>query len=153
MIQNSLPRLLEGMADALRDVVAPALEDPFARSQAQASAELLRNLAPRVEWRCDDLAAVVADVREVLAAADGAGPEGVAELAAARSLLDRAPPDRADNAALVDARRDHLAALAGVQAWLAGAEGHDALREQVRDVVRRQLAGELERLRTAAGRP
>ena len=41
MIQNSLERLLGGVAAALRDEIAPALEDEFARGQALAGAEIL----------------------------------------------------------------------------------------------------------------
>ena len=53
-MQNSLERLLAGVAAALREDIAPALEDEYARGQALAGAEILENLVPRVQWRADD---------------------------------------------------------------------------------------------------
>ena len=67
MIQNSLERLLAGVAAALREDIAPQLEDEFARGQALAGAEILENLVPRVQWRADDAEAVIALVRPLLA--------------------------------------------------------------------------------------
>jgi hypothetical protein len=67
MMQNSLERLLAGVAAALREDIAPALEDEFARGQALAGAEILENLVPRVQWRVDDAEAVIALVRPLLA--------------------------------------------------------------------------------------
>jgi hypothetical protein len=52
---NSLDRLLDGIAATLRDDIAPQLDDPYVRAQAQAAAELLAHLAEHVEWRCDQL--------------------------------------------------------------------------------------------------
>jgi len=66
MIQNSLERLLAGVAAALREDIAPQLEDEFARGQALAGAEILENLVPRVQWRADDAEAVIALVRPLL---------------------------------------------------------------------------------------
>ena len=67
MIQNSLERLLAGVAAALREDIAPQLEDEFARGQALAGAEILENLVPRVQWRADDAEAVIALIRPLLA--------------------------------------------------------------------------------------
>jgi hypothetical protein len=50
-MQNSAERLLTGIAAALRDVTAP---DAYDRAQLAAAAELLDNLAGRLEWRHDD---------------------------------------------------------------------------------------------------
>jgi hypothetical protein len=50
MMQNSLPRLCEGIALTLNDVVLPSVTEPFARGQTLAAIELLRNLATRVSW-------------------------------------------------------------------------------------------------------
>jgi hypothetical protein len=66
MMQNSLERLLAGVATALREDIAPQLEDEFARGQALAGAEILENLVPRVQWRADDAEAVIALVRPLL---------------------------------------------------------------------------------------
>ena len=54
MIQNSLPRLLEGIAQSLHDTVLPNVADSFARGQTLAAIELLRNLASRTQWGDDD---------------------------------------------------------------------------------------------------
>ncbi|MGA0064460.1 MAG: hypothetical protein ACO3IV_03365 [Ilumatobacteraceae bacterium] len=54
MIQNSLPRLLEGIAQSLHDAVLPNVSDSFARGQTLAAIELLRNLATRTQWGDDD---------------------------------------------------------------------------------------------------
>ena len=63
---NSLDRIFEAMGSQLREVVAPRLDDGYARSQVMAMAELLANLATRVEWRCDQLHEVVVSVRDAL---------------------------------------------------------------------------------------
>lgn len=78
MIQGSLDRIFEGMAAQLREVVAPDLPEGYARAQALAMAELLGNLATRVEWRCDQLA-------EAVALAGSEVPSGNQALLAARS--------------------------------------------------------------------
>ena len=53
MIQNSLPRLLDGIAQSLHDAVLPNVADSFARGQTLAAIELLRNLASRTQWGDD----------------------------------------------------------------------------------------------------
>lgn len=84
MIQDSLDRILDGMATQLRDVIAPELPEGYARVQALAMAELLANLGTRVEWRCDQLAEVVAlaglEVPQVNAALLAARSEALAGL-------------------------------------------------------------------------
>ena len=108
------------MARQLREVIAPALTDPYARSQALAMVELLGNLETRVEWRCDQLREAVSEVRAALG--------------------DRVPdPAGLGNAELVEARRGALAALAEAQA---------AGREDLLEVASRLLDAELGRLRT-----
>jgi hypothetical protein len=66
MMYNSLDRLLDGIAATLRDEIAPQLHDPYARSQAQAAAELLAHLAEHVEWRCDQLRTEIDAARALL---------------------------------------------------------------------------------------
>ena len=151
MRQNSLERLLAGMAASLRDVVEPALTDPYARSQVQAAVDLLRNLAPRVEWRCDDLLAVTTRLRDVLAEAVAEALDDAAELAEARAWLAQPPPAPTDNAALVAARTAGLRALAAVQDWAAAAAARgdavgERVRERTRDLAAWQLEQELGRL-------
>ena len=53
MIQNSLPRLLDGIAQSLHDAVLPNVTDSFSRGQTLAAIELLRNLASRTQWGDD----------------------------------------------------------------------------------------------------
>jgi hypothetical protein len=65
-VQNSLERLCDGIAASLREDVAPAIEDPYARAQVTAAIELLGNLAARVEWRSDLLREEINHVRAVL---------------------------------------------------------------------------------------
>ena len=62
-MQNSLERLFDGIATSLRENVAPAVEDPFAKAQVAATIELLANLAVRVEWRADLLREEIERIR------------------------------------------------------------------------------------------
>ena len=66
MMYNSLDRLLDGIAATLRNDIAPEVDDPYARAQAHAAAELLAHLAEHVEWRCDHLRAEVDAARAAL---------------------------------------------------------------------------------------
>jgi len=74
MIQNSLPRLLEGIAQSLHDAVLPNVADSFARGQTLAAIELLRNLASRTQWG-DDAARLEAQRLVDALAAAGAPPD------------------------------------------------------------------------------
>jgi len=47
---NSLERILDGIMSALTSEVVPRVDDAFARGQALAIVDLLRNLGPRLEW-------------------------------------------------------------------------------------------------------
>lgn len=124
-MQNSLERLFAGMATSLREDVAPAVEDPYARAQVMAATELLANLAERVEWRSDLVREEIERVRTVLETA----PERPA-------VLDAPVPS--DNAGLIDSRTAHLDALA--RAEVADPE--------LRDLLTWQLDRELGLLRT-----
>lgn len=61
-MQNSLDRLFEGMASALRQDVLPHLADPYARAQVTAAIELLGNLSTRVDWREPEAAEALAEL-------------------------------------------------------------------------------------------
>jgi len=98
-MQNSLERLFEGLATSLREDVAPAVEDPYAKAQVSASIELLANLAARVEWRADLLHEEIERCRTVLETA----PQRPAR-------LDTPVPE--SGAALSDAHAAYLDALA-----------------------------------------
>jgi len=47
---NSLERILDGIMSALTTEIVPRVDDAFARGQALAIVDLLRNLGPRLEW-------------------------------------------------------------------------------------------------------
>ena len=76
---------MEGIAAALREAVVPELSDSYARSQAEVAANLIANLATRVQWRPDMLQAELGRLEPILAHAARIAP---------RHLLDpgaRAP--------------------------------------------------------------
>ena len=85
MLQNSLDRLLAALAVSLTDEIAPQLEDPYARAQAMAAAELVNNLSTRVEWRRDLL---IEEIEAVYSALDER-PEGPVDELSADALNDR----------------------------------------------------------------
>jgi hypothetical protein len=80
-----LERLLERLAEEVAAAGPQAGRDPYARAQLEAAAEILRNLAPRVQWREDaDFDAVVAG----LVRAGGAADADAITAAAAAQLED-----------------------------------------------------------------
>ena len=124
-MQNSLDRLFDGIAISLRENVAPAVDDPFAKAQVAATIELLANLAVRVEWRADLLREEIERIRTVLETA----PERP-------SVLDAPIP--LDSAGLVASRAAHLDALVHA----------DAAEDELRELLTWQLERELGLLRT-----
>jgi hypothetical protein len=142
MMQNSLERLFAGMAETLQDTVAPAVDDPYARSQVMAAVDLLANLASRVEWRAADQLEAINRVRDVLRSTPTEAP------ASLTAPLDEDLPAATDAAGLETSRRAHYAAIAEVQRWLERAEGHDPVREAVQEFVLWDLEAELGRLRS-----
>lgn len=123
MMQNSLDRLFEGLAASLRDSVLPSVDDPYARSQVRAAIELLGNLSTRVEWRRDQLEAVVDHIASALATAGIESPQRTGDL--------------------LEDRTTHLAALAAA----AGTnEPHPAIQE----AIEWHLKTEMDLLRTGA---
>jgi hypothetical protein len=129
MLQNSLDRIFEGLARALRDDVLPAVSDPYARAQVLAGAELIANLAPRVEWRSAELEEEIDRVRTLLAAA-----------ADRPVILDEEVPR--ENAALVASHHAHLEELARAL------EAGNVPEEPLRAYLAWQLERDLVRLRT-----
>lgn len=71
-----LPRLLAGIASALRTHVEPNVDDEFARMQLRAIDEALRNLSGRVEWSMAELTADIEEREAVLGRLGGAGWTG-----------------------------------------------------------------------------
>jgi aminoglycoside phosphotransferase (APT) family kinase protein len=140
-IQNSLPRILEGLAEQLAETVAPAVDDPFAKAQVMAAVELLNNLQTRVEWRTADFAGVVERVRQVLEEATDA-PLHV------RGVLGDPLPEPHDVKAMLVAERNHRRALGQLQAWLESQPGHEDLHATVQELVLWDLERELSLLRS-----
>ena len=116
-MQNSLERLFDGVVTSLRDDVAPAVDDPYARAQVAAAIELLANLAERVEWRSDLLRDEIEQVRAVLETArerpavldapipaDNAGPRRLARRPSRRPRARRRGRPGAARSPLLAAR-------------------------------------------------
>lgn len=91
-MQNSLDRLFEGLSTTLRDTVAPAVDDPYVKSQVLAAVELINNIATRVDWRREPAPEVAAARAELarLTSAPIAELQRMPSLAAeVRTALDR----------------------------------------------------------------
>ena len=67
-MNNSLERLLEGIAMALRRDVIPRLDDEYATGQALAVIDLINNMKPRVDWAVPPLLARAHSQRALLVA-------------------------------------------------------------------------------------
>lgn len=141
-MQNSLSRLLEGMAHTLHRAVLPNLEDDYARAQVLACIEIMGNLETRVTWtpehaerRVRRLVDTIADVAPDL-------PDDP-DLAAVRAVAAEASRGTDDQDG-----REVLQAFADLQRWLAGTPGHPAF-TPVTEAVAADLREELDRLRTA----
>ncbi len=60
---NSLERLFTEIIHTLQRA-SQSIGDPYVRSQVFAVVDILTNLAHRVEWKCSDLKAQIADLEE-----------------------------------------------------------------------------------------
>ncbi len=140
-MQGSAKRMLEAIAYSLRDFVAPRVQDEFARTQLEAAAEVLENLAVRVDWRAD-LHEPSAGLHELLAGACAHAPRS--ELPITRAWLAA----HADNPA-ASAWSERLEALAEVQAWIADpATDEPALRVELQAFLQADFERERRLLRT-----
>lgn len=138
MMQNSLERLLTGMAVALRNDVLPAVDDRYARAQTSACVELLGNLATRVDWRTDQLDETVARARVAIDAAIDQSP--------VLSVLLDSPPAAGDPLT----ERNHWLAMVSSAIRSCDDEGlDDAAREPLVRFACWHLETELSLLRTA----
>jgi len=88
---DSARELLDAVARALRDEVAPHVADQFAEMQCKAAAELLGNLAGELDWAPQAIERRRAWDRELLAALRAAGWEGPDDVAPALRWLARQP--------------------------------------------------------------
>jgi hypothetical protein len=146
-MQNSLDRLLSGVAQVLAETVAPATADPYARAQALAASELLENLRPRVTWEPGFALGWTARARELFAEAREALP-GDSELVPLDVALGTPAPG-ATAPAIEEYARLHTEALVDLQRRLAAAPEGVAprLADDVRALVSARLDDELTRLR------
>ena len=103
-----VPRLLEGVAAALRTHVEPHVTDRFAQMQLRAIDELLRNLAERVDWSPLEVTQEIDDIERLLGALTQAGwtapdrpgadterrrEDALAELSQALTWIERLPSE------------------------------------------------------------
>lgn len=146
MIQNSLDVLFDGMLRTLQEVI-PLVDDGYARGQMEAAADILANLAERVDWREAELRETIRRSRAILAAAVAEAPDAT-QLTAARDCL---AGSRATAGGLA-ARRDlHLSALVGVQRY-ASETGSAGLQRRLDRFMNWQLETESVLLRRARAR-
>lgn len=147
-MNNSLNRLIDGIIIALEREIIPRVDDAYARGQAFAVMDLLRNMRPRLEWSREATLAQVALQESALARVDDL----------CRGQVERPPisaPPAAASTTLetrqLEARRDLLEAeVCGVLKWLAEHRGaldaavaqavEDTLANYMREAVRRELA-------------
>ncbi len=147
-MNNSLNRLIDGIIIALEREIIPRVDDAYARGQAFAVMDLLRNMRPRLEWSREVTLAQVGLQEEALKRIDDLcrgqveRPPAYAPPAAASITLDTKH---------LEARRDRLEAeVCGVLKWLTEHRGaldaavaqsvEDALTNYMREAVKRELA-------------
>ncbi len=115
-MNNSLDRLLDGMASTLRTQIIPKLDDDFARGQAFGVIYMLNSIRLRADWSIDflkdQLALQATALTALNAALRGRGP----------ALPDGALPQALVSAkALQDLRDANDRAICGLIVWLADA--------------------------------
>jgi hypothetical protein len=147
-MNNSLNRLIDGIIIALEREIIPRVDDAYARGQAFAVMDLLRNMRPRLEWS-----------REVTLAQVGLQEAALGQMddlcrGQAKRPPAYAPPPAPSNTLgtkELEARRDQLEAeVCGLLKWLAGHRAaldpavaksvEDTLTNYMRDAIRRELA-------------
>lgn len=149
-MQNSLDRLLGGIAEILDDAVAPEVTDPWVRSQVTAAAELLGQLRVRVTWDVDAMP-WLDGCRDAIARAV-AYDERPEAFPAGRRALELGPVDglAAGTRAVEDYVAAHLEALSELAVWSIGAERPpDDLVDAVRSAVDAHAESERALLRAA----
>jgi hypothetical protein len=147
-MNNSLNRLIDGIVIALEREIIPRVDDAYARGQAFAVMDLLRNMRPRLEWSREVTLAQVGMQETALRRVDDL----------CRGQVERPPvyaPPSAASTTLdtkeLEARRDRLEAeVCGVLKWLTehrtaldatvAKSVEDTLTNYMREAVRRELA-------------
>lgn len=147
-MNNSLNRLIDGIIIALEREIIPRVDDAYARGQAFAVMDLLRNMRPRLEWSREVTLAQVGLQEAALGRVDDLC-RGQAERPPAY-----APPPALSNTLgtkELEARRDQLEAeVCGLLKWLAGHRAsldpavtksvEETLTNYMREAIKRELA-------------
>jgi hypothetical protein len=147
-MNNSLNRLIDGIVIALEREIIPRVDDAYARGQAFAVMDLLRNMRPRLAWSREVTLEQVGLQEAALSRVD--------ELC--RGQIERPPAYATPSAAAgtldtkeLEARRDRLEAeVCGVLKWLSerrpkldaavAKSVEDTLTNYMREAVKRELA-------------
>jgi hypothetical protein len=147
-MNNSLNRLIDGIIIALEREIIPRVDDAYARGQAFAVMDLLRNMRPRLEWSREVTLAQVVLQEAALGRVDDL----------CRGRVERPPayePPAVPSITLdtkeLEARRDRLEAeVCGVLKWLTGHRTaldaavaksvEETITNYMREAVRRELA-------------
>ncbi len=144
-MSNSLKRILDGVMSALNSEVVPRIDDAFARGQALAIVDLLRNLGPRLEWShsilWQQIEAQEAALRRVsqLCAGSAVQPPAMAP----RNFSGEHP--RADE---LIARRNELdGQVSATLTWLYSRRGElsAAVADEIEATIRRYMHEQLQR--------
>ena len=135
---DSPRQLLQAIAVALTEEVAPHVDDPFAQMQCKAAAELLANLADELDWAPAPLQARNEQLRTLRDALRRSGWPG-----ADRSESDSASPPARDGVQAT--RAALLAELREGMAWLADAP--EAAATEVDQLLRADLDQQVAALR------
>jgi hypothetical protein len=147
-MNNSLNRLIDGIVIALEREIIPRVDDAYARGQAFAIMDLLRNMRPRLQWSREITLAQVALQEAALTRVDQAC-RGQKERP--RAYAAPATPSNTLDTTELEARRDRLEAeVCDVLKWLAehraGLDSaaaksvEEALTNYMREAVKRELA-------------
>src|ERR1700744_1656999 len=99
---DSPQRLLHAIAVALTEEVAPHVDDPFARMQCKAPAELLANLADELDWARAPLQRRNDELRAILDALRRSGWSGPSPSAAEGQAAAQSAPARQAGGARAD---------------------------------------------------
>jgi len=147
-MNNSLNRLIDGIVIALEREIIPRVDDAYARGQAFAVMDLLRNMRPRHEWSREVTLAQVGLQEAALGRVDELcrgqteHPPAYAPASPASNTLETRE---------LEARRDRLEAeVCGVLKWLTEHRSaldaavarsvEDTLTNYMRQAVKRELA-------------
>jgi len=147
-MNNSLNRLIDGIVIALECEIIPRVDDAYARGQAFAVMDLLRNMRPRLQWSREVTLAQVALQETALGRVDDV----------CRGQVERPPaykPPAAPSIMLdtteLEARRDRLETeVCGVLKWLTEHRAtldaavaksvEETLTNYMREAIKRELA-------------